>query len=785
MHSNATLVESCLSKRSLALVVTLLMGTVLFAATASSASALPPNFFGLMPNHDQAHTDSDLEAAARSGAKYWRIGFNCFEWYGDKENVWKNNWDEQVELAWKHGLQPLATVESRCKQISGEIPHEDEWGVWEEFARALVAHYGYLGSFWQGKENKKEIEVWEIQNEPNLAEHGWEGSTSGSAYAKVFKRASESIHSAQGNFFPSRVIVGGLYYVHNDAANKTPHTFMQEMAVNYPAVVPWIDGVAIHPYEWGSSAVSTTESDINGARNDIISFFGSGKTLWITEIGWNVENGATGYNEGNSYPEVNETEQSSRLTELFNWVRGVQETKKIQALIYYSYRDFEYNQNPWWTRAGLRRGAPPDRYSRATFRPAWYAFQSQTGAAKWPVAPQVETFPASGISATSATLNGVINPHGLPTGYHFEWAEGNEGFSHQLPAQAADAGWREGNVSRSVTLNGLKSSTKYRFRIVGTNENHETVLGSELTFTTKRLAAYQGPGGELWVSSLPSSAESLHLGMGTAGSKADIATLASGDYAIAFRSNGNELFTYSPGNGITNTHLGMMPGSTPSIAALSGGGYMVVFQSNEGELWTYSSNGEWTNLHLGMGYSASSPGIAPLPNGNFVIAFRAYGNVLFLYTPETGAVNLHQSMIAGASPSVTVLPNGLCEVAFQNGAGELSVYTPTKGVTNVGLGMGTQPSTPDIATLDDGSWLVAFRSNEGELWTYTPNGKWTNLHLGMGYTPTAPSITATGGSGYEIAFKAIGEELMTYSPSDGATATGLSVWQGSSPSIAG
>lgn len=325
MHSNATFDAGRPSKRLLVLIVTLLLSAILFAASASSASALPPNFFGLMPDNDQAHAEADLEAAARSGAKYWRIGFNCFEWYGNKENVWKENWDEQVELAWKHGLQPLATVESRCKQVSGEIPHEDEWGLWEELAKALVSHYGYLGSFWRGKENKKEIEVWEIQNEPNLAEHGWEGNASGSAYAKVFKRTSESIHSAQGSFFPSRVIVGGLYYVHNDAASKTPHTFMQEMAVNYPAVVPWIDGVAIHPYEWGSGAVSATEADINGARSDINAFFGSSKSLWITEIGWNVENGAAGFNEGHSYPEVNETEQSNRLTELFNWVRGVQE----------------------------------------------------------------------------------------------------------------------------------------------------------------------------------------------------------------------------------------------------------------------------------------------------------------------------------------------------------------------------------------------------------------------------------------------------------------------------
>ena len=762
--------------------VALFITSVLFAAAASPAAALPQNFFGFQygsgwgGNEQYPDSEPDLEAVARSGARYWRLGFDCYSWYNDKSGVW-NTWDKRVELAWKHGITVLPNLSGRCGFVAGGLPWQAEWGLWEEFLETMVQRYGYGGSFWSGKENKREIENWELQNEPNLGSSGIDGVASGRVYAEFFQQMSEALHSAQGSYFPAHAIVGGLYFVHSDGASRTPHTFIEEMSSKVSSVIPWIDGVAIHPYEWGSSAVADSEADINEARSDVDSMLGASKPIWITEIGWNVEHGDA------SRPNISTAEQSSRLTELFNWVKSVQASKKIESLIYYNYRDFAFEET-WISGCGLRARPSVEQFSQSTFRPAWYAYQEETGASKWPVAPGVETQAATNISSTSATLNGIVNPHGLPTGYHFEWAEGGEGFSHQLPAQAADAGWKEGNASESVTINSLNPGTTYQFRVVAINENGEPTVGSQLAFTTREhTAAYQGPGGGLWVSSLPSSASDLHLGMGTEASKPEIAALAGGSYAVAFRSNGNELFTYSPVSGTTNTHLGMMPGSTPSIAALSGGGYVIAFQSNEGALWTYRSNGVTTNLNMGMGYSPSSPSIAPLPNGNFVIALRSYGNLLALYSPETGGVNLNQSMIKGASPSVTVLPSGYCEVAYQNGAGGLSVYTPTSGVKDVGLGMGSEPSTPDIATLENGSWMVAFRSNEGELWTYASNGEWTNLHLGMGYTPTAPSITATGGSGYEIAFKAYGEELMTYSPSAGATGTGLSMWADSSPSV--
>jgi FG-GAP-like repeat len=423
-----------------------------------------------------------MEAVARSGAKYWRFGLDCFSWYGHESTVWQA-WDHNFELAWEHGITVLPTLSSRCTTGSIELPSRSEWepsgSSWEKFAKAVVEHYGINGSFWSGKSNPKPVENWEIQNEPNLAERGIDGFSGAQIYAEFFKRVAETLQAAQGSFFTTHSLVGGLYYGDiNDGANRTPHTFMQEMNAKFPAVKPWVYGVAIHPYEFGANSNLRIWEDITQARSDVNSYLGTNKPLWITEIGWPVQ----GHNV--DVPAASLSEQEGALKDLFKWVKQEATGKNIQALIFYMYRDDALGNGTWAHFCGLRSAQPVERYSQSTFRPAWYAFQEEVGAPKWPVAPYAESQAATNIGTTEATLHGIINPHNLPTGYHFEWAEGGEGFSHWLPAHDTDAGWKEGNVSESVTLTGLKPGMEYHFRIVSTNENHETYFGANLAFTT-------------------------------------------------------------------------------------------------------------------------------------------------------------------------------------------------------------------------------------------------------------------------------------------------------------
>jgi len=83
------------------------------------------------------------------------------------------------------------------------------------------------------------------------------------------------------------------------------------------------------------------------------------------------------------------------------------------------------------------------------------------------------------IASFSATLNGSVDPHGLPTTVYFQYGTTT---SYGLTTAPQS---KTGNTYQNVTANisGLTASTTYHFRIVATN-NAGTRYGSDRTFTT-------------------------------------------------------------------------------------------------------------------------------------------------------------------------------------------------------------------------------------------------------------------------------------------------------------
>jgi trimeric autotransporter adhesin len=95
-------------------------------------------------------------------------------------------------------------------------------------------------------------------------------------------------------------------------------------------------------------------------------------------------------------------------------------------------------------------------------------------------APAVTTTAATGASATTATLNGTVNPNGSATKANFQWgttaAYGN--FTDVVSLSA-------GNSVEAIVANlaGLTPNETYHFRLVATNSNG-TTLGNDVTFMT-------------------------------------------------------------------------------------------------------------------------------------------------------------------------------------------------------------------------------------------------------------------------------------------------------------
>jgi hypothetical protein len=96
--------------------------------------------------------------------------------------------------------------------------------------------------------------------------------------------------------------------------------------------------------------------------------------------------------------------------------------------------------------------------------------------------PTVATGTATLVNwSSSATLNGTVNPNGLPTTYIFQWGRST---SYGNTTAVTTAGSGTSNTSASANISGLRSYTVYYYRLVATN-SAGTTYGANMTFKTK------------------------------------------------------------------------------------------------------------------------------------------------------------------------------------------------------------------------------------------------------------------------------------------------------------
>lgn len=116
--------------------------------------------------------------------------------------------------------------------------------------------------------------------------------------------------------------------------------------------------------------------------------------------------------------------------------------------------------------------------------------------------PGVHEQGASGVTATSATLNAKIDPHGTLTSYYFQYGA-DTSYGSVVPSLSGVAlGAGEGDLSASVHLQGLTAATTYHYRVVliaEANGEAITVYGPDETFATQTPGAeVTQPDGRAW-----------------------------------------------------------------------------------------------------------------------------------------------------------------------------------------------------------------------------------------------------------------------------------------------
>ena len=103
--------------------------------------------------------------------------------------------------------------------------------------------------------------------------------------------------------------------------------------------------------------------------------------------------------------------------------------------------------------------------------------------------PGVATGPASGVSSTTATLTGVVNPNGVTTTYEFQFGL-TTAYGMQTTAATLTAGSVPVPVAQTVT--GLTPGTVFHYRLValhGATVSSPGIDGVLMTFPSKRPKA--------------------------------------------------------------------------------------------------------------------------------------------------------------------------------------------------------------------------------------------------------------------------------------------------------
>jgi hypothetical protein len=390
----------------------LLISLVALLTGASSASAVSPQFVGLNWDGQQGTVESasEWDAIQHSGTKlfriqgFWKIVSEHGNWR--EEQGWAQTYDKYFQLAAERDITMLPYLYGRQ---SGAAEHRfyrsNEWGEWLEFVWTFVQRYGRGGTFWSAHPSLpyKPVTNWEVWNEQNLALNNpslseWTCNELGynynsdpdaktcvqpRAYAEFFNATSKAITDAQnavrkaGEPSDTKVLVGGLYEQAADLV-WTAEKYFGEIAKNSGLNSTFKErnsGYGLHPYSFFNEMkdkLPGLQSVVTSTRNYLNTYDSSAKPIWVTEFGWTV--GGEGLGEGQ--PLTTEAQQSTLLTDSFNWLKEQSAAKNIEYAAWYNYKDFPSDPK-WAYHCGLRNGF-------GEYRSSWWSYLNQTGASPWP-----------------------------------------------------------------------------------------------------------------------------------------------------------------------------------------------------------------------------------------------------------------------------------------------------------------------------------------------------------------------------------------------------------------
>ncbi len=199
---------------------------------------------------------------------------------------------------------------------------------------------------------------------------------------------------------------------------------------------------------------------------------------WMGSVSMNSSNRiAVGYSISSStvYPGIRYTGQSAVAYASASGVLDIPEETALTGT------NFQTTYNRWGDYASMAVDPSDDQtfWFTTEYIGASEARKTKIISFKLGNSPAVVTLDATAVTASSATINGTVNPNGLATTYKFEWGTT---VSYGNTTTITSAGSGSSAVAVSANLTGLTAGLPYHFRIVAVNTDG-TSNGSDLTFT--------------------------------------------------------------------------------------------------------------------------------------------------------------------------------------------------------------------------------------------------------------------------------------------------------------
>jgi len=286
--------------------VLLVVACAAMGAFASTAAALPSNFWGVVPQ--AAPSVEQFQRLKTGGVDSTRIGL---AWSAIQPTMGgAPNWsgvDPLVGAAAQAGIEVLPfayaapgwAVSAVAVPGSGgkvkapktlPVKTEAQRAAWTSFLQLAVGRYGPNGSFWTENPTlpKRPLRTWQIWNEENFKYFVVRPNPAD--YGKLVKISYAAI---KGSDPGAQIVLGGMFARPKEALFKRnpPQAyfathFLDQMYRSTPGIKSKFNGVALHPY---TGRYQELVPDIEGFRAVLKQNHDAGKGLWITEIGWSSQ----------------------------------------------------------------------------------------------------------------------------------------------------------------------------------------------------------------------------------------------------------------------------------------------------------------------------------------------------------------------------------------------------------------------------------------------------------------------------------------------------------------